>query len=221
MIGFGKFSRQPDSFERVMIMKIKSIANLCKQLKRVFLFETESGIQWVGDGCALYPLFTIPKLGSDSVFAIFDITEKQKDKILFKSQPVPDGIDLDDIADGEIPIKDIDMRITTGGMTLIPLLTQTGLIFINEKYLAPLSDIPETMELFERMTQDGHQYIAVKSGMLIYGVVFPVDVIDDLFVSKMNSLTVQCKMALDNKKAEENGKIIRLDVTEKQDGENS
>lgn len=194
-------------------MKIKAIAQLCKKAGMVYLYEDKNHLQWVGDGCAIYPLFDLPPMNKDSLFTIFNIPEKQRGKIIFDNGFTPTGVCLDDVAYGETMLCDGDMRIISGGRTLIPLRTQMGLIFINEKYLSPVSDIPETMELFERVSADGRQYIAIKSGMYIYGVVLPVDVINDDFVKEMDSLTAQCRIALDNKKSQNDDKFIRFQIS--------
>lgn len=193
-------------------MKIKSIANICKQQKRIYLYD-DNGTQWVGDGAAMYPLFDLPHLESENVFTIFDIPEKQRNKILFKEGTTPVGVNLEDISDGEILLNDDMIGITKGGSSMMPLETQAGLVFINAKYLSPVSDIDGTMELYERMSADGRQYIVIKYGMLIYGAIMPMDIIDKKFVDQMRSLYNQCEVALGNKKAAEDQKNQQIKIS--------
>lgn len=50
------------------------------------------------------------------------------------------------------------------------------MIRIDSKYIAPVMDTAEVMEFYERATPSGQRYVAIKAGLLLQAVVFPVTV---------------------------------------------
>ena len=82
-------------------MKIKSIVSICKREKRFCLFDDErmeSAVQWLGDGSAVYPLLKMPPLDKESIFAVFDIPDKQASKMFVRQEPLPVSIALPESA---------------------------------------------------------------------------------------------------------------------------
>ena len=69
-------------------MKLKKVLSICKTNGLYYLYDRidRSGeiTQWLGDACALYPLDGLPILDEESFCAVFDITGKQREKILFR-----------------------------------------------------------------------------------------------------------------------------------------
>ena len=57
--------------------------------------------------------------------------------------------------------------IVYSGKTLKPLQTRRGLVFIESRYLSPVSDVLDVLELYERVTPFGAPYIVAKAGFLI------------------------------------------------------
>lgn len=49
-----------------------------------------------------------------------------------------------------------------------------GTLFVDKKYMAPLTDSIENLEFYERVTEDGRRYIAAKVGFFLLAVIFPV-----------------------------------------------
>lgn len=78
-----------------------------------------------------------------------------------------------------------------------PLQTRRGLVFIESRYLSPVSDILDVLELYERITPGGTPYIVAKAGFLLQAVIMPYDVISQQFVDNLKRLTEQCVLSLD------------------------
>ena len=78
-----------------------------------------------------------------------------------------------------------------------PLQTRRGLVFIESRYLSPVSDILDVLELYERITPRGTPYIVAKAGFLLQAVIMPYDVISQQFVDNLKRLTEQCVLSLD------------------------
>ena len=83
-----------------------------------------------------------------------------------------------------------------------PLQTRRGLVFIESRYLAPVSDVLDVLELYERITPKGTPYIVAKAGFLLQAVIMPYDVISRQFVDNLKRLTEQCVLSLDLRERE-------------------
>ena len=160
-------------------MKIKSIAAICKKNKNIAIFERYSDdgdilTQYIGDGSAVYPVIGLPPLDAES---LFDATERHVER---------EGI-----------------SIIYSGRTLKPIRTTRGLVFIESRYLAPVADVLDVLELYERRTTDGAPYIVAKAGFLLQAVIMPYDVINQQFVESLQALTRECEFALSEKERRE------------------
>lgn len=198
-------------------MKIKSIAAIRKKSKRVVLYskrDAEGDIvqQYISDGSAVYPVLGLPVLDEESILTIFDIPEKQREDWLVKDADIPDGINFEDMDNCEQIIERAGLSIVYAGKTLKPLQTRHGLIFMESRYLAPISDVLDVMELYERATPGGEPYIVAKAGFLLQAVIMPNDIITDQFVHGVQELARQCAAAL----AEKEEKRRREDIIDPQ-----
>lgn len=77
-----------------------------------------------------------------------------------------------------------------------------GLVFIESRYLSPVSDVLDVLELYERVTPFGAPYIVAKAGFLLQAVIMPCDVISAQFVQRLQELTRQCAVSLDLREQE-------------------
>ena len=111
--------------------------------------------------------------------------------------PFFDVLNIGDTDPDERVLKDDDFSITYGGTEVLPLRTRTGIIFIQKKYLAPLEDVLDVVQLYERVTPDGQTYVAAKAGLLIAAVIFPYKVVNEKFVTRLEEITRECRRVLD------------------------
>lgn len=185
-------------------MKIKNIAAICKRKKSIVLFNRYSArgnlMQYISDGSACYPVVGLPELDGESLLTIFGVPEKDRDKYIVREADAPEGINLDDADAEERPIEKQGISIVYSGRVLNPLQTRRGLVFIESRYLSPVSDVMDVLELYERFTPSGTPYIAAKAGFLLQAVIMPFDAINQQFVDQMQELTRQCAFALELKK---------------------
>lgn len=184
-------------------MKITSIASICKKRKYVALLERYNELgeivrQYISDGSAIYPIDGLPYLTSDNILTIFDIPEKQRSKWVVQTQVAVPGIySTEDTYLREKQLVRESIQIVYGSVVLRPLqTTYRGLVFIDNKYLSPLTDVLDVLELFERYTPDGDVYIVAKAGLLLQAIIAPVDIVDEQFITNMENLTLQCRQAL-------------------------
>ena len=183
-------------------MKIKSIAAICKKNKNIAIFERYSDdgdilTQYIGDGSAVYPVIGLPPLDAESLLTIFDVPEKDRDNYFVKTLGIPAGISFEDSDATERQVEREGISIIYSGRTLKPIHTTRGLVFIESRYLSPVSDILDVLELYERITPRGTPYIVAKAGFLLQAVITPYDVISQQFVDNLKRLTEQCVLSLD------------------------
>ena len=188
-------------------MIIKHVISLCKRDRRITLYDDHSGksaAQWLGASGALYPLQHMPQLDENNIFTAFDITAKQADKIIFRREELPKIVDFRDVVECENALETADIEIGFSGTLLLPLHTSQGIRFIDKAYLRPLADCDEDMLMFyERQTEDGDLYIAVKVGMILAATIAPFDVVNEKFVEKLQEITKDCAITLSHKKTKE------------------
>lgn len=182
-------------------MKLKKVTSLCGKSKCYRLFDkidsTGEITQWLGDGYAIYPLNGLPILDEESLCAVFDISEKQRENISVRRAAMPESVNTDDTDPAERVLKDDDFSIIYGGTELQSLKTRNGIMFIQRKYLAPLEDVLDMVQLYERVTPDGQSYIAAKTGLLIAAVIFPYNVVNEKFVTRLEEIARECRRVLD------------------------
>ena len=181
-------------------MKLKNVAEICKRAGVFYLYDEhkESGEfrQWLGDRCAVYPLDGLPVLDEGNLCAMFDITEKQKKKLRIRREDAPDGISLEDTEPGEGYLFDVWPVIEYENVAVKPLNTREGMVFIQNGYLSPLSDMEDYLSLYERKDTAGRTYIVAKNGLEIVAAIMPIERIKDSFVDTLEGLVVRCRDAL-------------------------
>lgn len=187
-------------------MKIKNIAAICKKNKQVVLFNRygrgDTVAQYIGDGGAVYPISGLPELDEESILTIFDVPERQREDWLVKYRDIPEGVNFEDTDANERIIEQGNISVVYTGKTLKPLQTRRGLVFIESRYLSPISDVMDVLELYERFTPSGTPYIVAKAGFLLQAVIMPYDAINAQFVAQLRSLAEQCAVSLDLREQE-------------------
>lgn len=181
-------------------MKLKKVTSLCSKSKCFRLYDkidsTGEITQWLGDGFAIYPLNGLPILDEESLCAVFDISEKQRENIIVRRGEIPPAVNVDDADPAERVLNDDDFSIIYGGTELKPLKTKNGITFIQSKYLSPLEDVLEVVQLYERVTPDGLSYIVAKTGLLIAAVIFPHSVVNEKFVQRIEEIARESRRVL-------------------------
>ena len=181
-------------------MKLKKVAAICAKQGAFYLFdELEEGgeliRQWLGDGRSAYPMVGLPVMDLENICAMFDITEKKREKLVMRRADVPDSMNWEDTAPLERQLDDPKLCVRYDGRDLLPLETTAGVTFIQEKYLLPLDGL-EYMRLYERQSTSGGLYIVAKIGMILQAVIMPMDLPDKDFMEALNGLTSQCRDAM-------------------------
>lgn len=164
-------------------MKLKKVASLCSKTKIFCLYDREESggevSQWLGDSSAIYPITGLPYMDEENIYSMFDISAKQQEKIIFRHQHAPEGINLSDTDPTEHRIDEESLSLVYDGGVLKPLQTRNGISFIQNKYLSPLEDVIDMVQLYERETPQGMTYIVAKTGLFVAAVIMPYNVINE------------------------------------------
>ena len=184
-------------------MRIKKVGAICNAGGYYYLMDERDAAgevvgQWLGDGRSAYPLVGLPVMDLENICAMFDITEKKREKLVMRRADVPDSMNWEDTAPLERQLDDPKLCVRYDGRDLLPLETTAGVTFIQEKYLLPLDGL-EYMRLYERQSASGGLYIVVKIGMILQAVIMPMDLPDKDFMEALNDLTSQCRDAMRKK----------------------
>ena len=177
-------------------MEIKKIINLCKKSGQLGIYENE-GTQWITDGYALYPLYSLPLFDEESICVAYDISAKKAEKMhITFNLSLPSMFDYRNDVEAETQCK----RGSPLFNGLVPLTTSHGIEFIQGKYLTPFADADDNMIfIYERTTETGGTYFAVKDGLMLVGIILPYDCINEDFVNNIKTLYEQCEITLYNK----------------------
>ena len=196
-------------------MRFKAVKKKKKKAKQVVLCDHKA-VQWIGDGSALYAMRDMPEMDEGAICAVCDISDTQADKILFKEiTGEPAGVSLELNAPDEVLLDQCDISIKTGGTELLAYGTSTGMEFVDAAYLRPFGDVEsDYLEVYERRTPEGSPYFAVKTGIMLLGVVFPVRVITDRFVKDLSYLARGCVTTLENEKTAEEDAAEQMEMEE-------
>lgn len=153
-------------------MKIKKVVDICKRSGQITLLNDED-MQWLGDGVAFYPLMDAPLFDEDSLVATFDITEKQKESILFRTEfNLPEGFCFENNCDGETFAERNDIILNYKGEDFHVFHSSRGALYIKAKYLSPLNK--EELEIYQRQTKGGIPYFVCKTGFMVQALIMPV-----------------------------------------------
>lgn len=184
-------------------MKLKKVGAICNAGERYYLMDQRDAggdvlYQWLGDGRAVYPLVGLPFMDIENICAMFDITEKKREKMVMRQVSAPETMNWDDTDPTERQLLDPKLCVRYDGMDLLPLETSAGVTFIQEKYLVPLDNL-DYMRLYERRGRDGGLYIVAKVGLVIQAVIMPMTLPNEDFMDLLKRLTDQCWDAMQRK----------------------
>lgn len=186
-------------------MRLKQIAALCKESGAIILYDRETSDgdtdQWIGDGHSSYPIFGLPYMEMDHIVNIFDLSEKKQEKIITRHEHVPQTMNFNDTDPNEIHVEPAPFTINYAGRTIMAVSTPGGLSYIQHKYVWPLAQEYDGVEIFRRESTGGGEYFAIKTGLMLVGIALPyTGHLNDKFVGAMESMARDARMKLSAKK---------------------
>lgn len=178
-------------------MKIKKLMALCKKSGMIIVYNTEDGTQWLSDGHAIYPVYKDFEFSSWSLCDMYDI---DKDKVAKHDiTGLPFSISGADRVPDEVECEVLPIQIYRNGDVHLALENNSGVAFINKRFMSSLSDTDSSDILFYERKTDGGSVYAVKVGMQLAAIILPTEIIDDNFVHDVKMFAYLCERTKDGK----------------------
>ena len=119
-----------------MSINIKKVIDLCVKRKQVTLFN-EGEMQWLSDGCAVYPLLNMPLFNENTIRMAYAIPDGVEVK---EVDGLPAIYSFKDVerAENQVFFEKIQLQITSEPLTSVR--TQAGVTFFPSKCLKPIED---------------------------------------------------------------------------------
>lgn len=161
-------------------MKLKEIAAMCKKDKKIVVrnISNSDGVvtQWIGTWSALYRISGLPYLSETAIYKIFDIPDDKTCEYGYAASTIcPEDEEYKlfvDFAPGDAEsLNDLTKSVIDihyAPYTYILFCYEQRYIFIRAEFLKPAWAL-ESESYFKR-----YSAVAVKQGMLIEGLIFPV-----------------------------------------------
>ncbi len=187
-------------------MKVRKVVDLCKRNRIIHLYDDED-VQWISDGAALYPLWGMPTFDEMTIKNSYDFTEKQWSEMLFtRNSGLPSGYETEDLPNHERRAERMPLWIRYAGVSAVPYIVSTGVAWMDSAYLTPFGT-EERLEVWERRTEDGSLYFAVKIGLELVAIVLPCLFPGEEITHHLDLLAGLCRRSLQNEKREESQQL--------------
>lgn len=155
-------------------MKIKKAISICEGSGQLYLYDTETGDQWVSNGPAAYRMEGSPQLTVEQLCNLYDITGKKLEKVFVKQEPAPESICWED-ACYEFDAVGANMILTIDGHEIQPIFLKEGIIGLDTQYLGPITAKEQFRRIVVRYRSSGIPYFAIKDGLIVQAIIFPYE----------------------------------------------
>ena len=154
-------------------MKLAAIKKLCTARKIFYILNDPDGRQWLSDTRNAYPVEGV-RITADSIPALFDLAQKQADKMSIREISVLDERFSVEPMGGERELGDLGAVWYAGDLYRVMGNAQ-GLLMVPVSALKPAESKYGMLRFFERISPEGNILIARYGDMLVSGLVSPVD----------------------------------------------
>lgn len=192
-------------------MKLSKYAALVRREGLCSVFRVHNDGVWLGCQGAIYRAGELPEFsGREQTRAILSLDDKQMDKVYLREYDCEEtrdviGYNLRDYDPGEQATKPVAMVAAVKGKYASALRTYDDeLIFYDESYLAPLSDVlkdSDYLEMTVRRLENGQRYIAVKDGFNILAIILPMQVVCEKYLADLQEFEALCAEQLFRERA--------------------
>jgi len=177
-------------------MKHRAVERICKNAKILHIYDRvydgEITEQWVGDGAAAYPMWGMAIMDAEQYLCAFDVPEGKRDGWGISRAKCPEDI-VRDVDPNEEEIRAHETGVFHGGKDLLLFDTSEGVMAMDRKYLAPIMDCG-LLSFYKRGEGKG-RYFAVKNGMVVVAVIYPVAMQDETLPKALRRMADQIEAA--------------------------
>ena len=169
-------------------MKLKKLEQQIKRKKEVAIMETNGGL-WLGTLQAMYAAYNLEPVTFDQLMVMFDVPEDKRESFSEIYSELLSRANTDDTDSSEIELQRVGIQIVWHGKPLLPLSCENKEIYyIDQRTLDPVSDAADGITLYRRKDDTGRSYIAIKSGMLLLGLIEPEPIVDEMLLQYLKCL---------------------------------
>lgn len=160
-------------------MKNKEIANICKTTNVIYKGMYD-GVQWVGTGFAMYPLFDLPIMENSQLLNFFDVDKESQQKYKFAelNDKITELFDNSNTEEYEITYSGIVLLLGRSKFAVYQTENQ-NCVFVNPDLLKPFKNISDGYSLYLRkfrVESEIQNRIVVKKGLLNIGLILPLEI---------------------------------------------
>lgn len=179
-------------------MIMKKVVAICKACGVVNIVDDNAGgMQWLGNGEAYYPMDGCPIFDEDSFCAVFDISDKKREKLVVArhdSTRVMHGVDLYDLHDVEyeeqyLPMTEIGVP---GGGPMMALTNQERMIFVPAAYVEAIGRELSELTFWVRKDGKGKELVFVRKGIAAAALIWTCDILSERYVKNLRRYTELC-----------------------------
>lgn len=171
-------------------MKLAAIKKLCTARKIFYILNGPDGRQWLSDTRNAYPVEGV-RITEDSIPALFDLAQKQADKMSIREISILDERFSVEPVDGERELEDWG-AVWYAGDLYRAMGSAAGLLMVPIAALKPAENKAGMLRFFERISPDGNILIACYGDMLVSGIVSPVDAkFAETIMQQVQALSIQ------------------------------
>lgn len=138
--------------------------------------QGETGQQWIGNGCAFWPVDGIV-LTEESIGAVFDIAPRKLDKLRVMTMG-PDYVEprvtREPMEGQEVTCQEAGALIQRLGVTYLPLYTDEGVMLLDTGHLKPADNTDGFLSCKMRRNETGNVLIACYGNLFVSAIVAPV-----------------------------------------------
>ena len=183
-------------------MKLSKFTHLVKRTGMCTVLHVSGDGVWLGTRAAFYKAAGMPNITGDAeVATVLDFDIKTREKIYIEHQYCEGthnilGFDLTENAQLDIEASKMPMAAVWHGSVASALLCNDGeLVFYDESYLAPLSDVfkeSDYVSTVVRRTAKGTRYVVIKDGFEVLAAIMPMKIIGEDFLRDLATFEKRC-----------------------------
>lgn len=164
-------------------INMQKIVDTLTKRNNIELYTTDSGVQWITNGEAMFPLYGFPHFTAETFACTFGVGRA----CVSEAENLDFGLDLSDVSDCENLIQLEPVQLQPFDEAHVSFLTMCGTAFVPDRYVrlmpsemhsgvyerSQLETVMRTGNAVYRSTVNSLVYIVFKDGMKLCGIITP------------------------------------------------
>ena len=151
-------------------MNLNAMKRNCKARGRITIMNVLHGGQWISDGVAAWPVEHV-RIDEEAVVSLFNLSEKQRDKLYIRETIQSDERFRAYPLDGEEELMPLGLMEWSGGLWCA-LKSRDGVLYIED---APIEHLKRDYIRFAARWAFGRPLVAVYDGLGMAAIILPAE----------------------------------------------